>query len=324
MHIVHLFDFDLGSRYPVMLSQGLLELARTRKNVTVAFNHPVHSLGRVLAEPAEDIEGELLKATFIICAGNEHFKQPKINRLLGWHNLWPRVAYMDFSDGLNLHNKPMQKCLAYVKRTGGTSGKRLELGYNLLDQYSVVPHQDRDIDVVYLFDHHPGLRDEPDRNVVGRQRVYEALEAANLDNTHLGRLHEQSTRMWRCILEPREENPLIEYLRYLRRAKIVFTIQPDHGGGDFRLWEAFASGALVICDKPRLERHPFVPYKHYIPVDPLDKTSVEDVIGSIPILLENDALRDSVALKGWTHARTYHRAVHRVTTLIEHLEGLRT
>jgi len=39
-----------------------------------------------------------------------------------------------------------------------------------------------------------------------------------------------------------------EYLRTLARSKIVVTCQPDRWEGDWRTWEAFASGACVFSD----------------------------------------------------------------------------
>lgn len=38
------------------------------------------------------------------------------------------------------------------------------------------------------------------------------------------------------------------YLEVMKRARIVVTANPGHWEGDFRLWEAVASKALIFVD----------------------------------------------------------------------------
>ena len=63
-----------------------------------------------------------------------------------------------------------------------------------------------------------------------------------------------------------------EFLEAQFSSKIIVTCNPSHWEGDFRLWEAVASGALVFVDNMWVPTaHPFVDGEHLILYDQHDK-----------------------------------------------------
>ena len=78
MKIVHLFNPERGSRYPLLIAEGLL----AQPLVEVAHNAPVVSLGQVVAKPHPNIEQAIAEADLIFRPGDDHFGLPELDRLL--------------------------------------------------------------------------------------------------------------------------------------------------------------------------------------------------------------------------------------------------
>ena len=110
------------------------------------------------------------------------------------------------------------------------------------------------------------------------------------------------------------------YFRHLRDAKVVVTCNPSRWEGDFRLWEAFLSGALVMVDKMYiLEWMPHTPIhgKHWITYDPGNK---EDFISKLAYYTNpaNIDEAEAIAKAGYEFILRHHMAVNRVDYIMNH------
>lgn len=100
------------------------------------------------------------------------------------------------------------------------------------------------------------------------------------------------------------------YFGAMRSAKIVVTCNPSHWEGDFRTFEALASGALVFVDEMYVPHpRPFVNEQHVVVYDNSDP---DDFVRKIKFYLERPELARKIAVAGLRHALRYHRAVSRM------------
>lgn len=104
------------------------------------------------------------------------------------------------------------------------------------------------------------------------------------------------------------------YLRHLRDAQIVVSCNPSEWEGDFRLWESFLAGAMVMIDKTvTLDWMPNPPEngKHWITYDPANK---EDFMAKIRHYADpaNKAETEKIAQNGYEFVLRHHMAVNRV------------
>ena len=92
----------------------------------------------------------------------------------------------------------------------------------------------------------------------------------------------------------------------MNRAKIIVTSNPSNWEGDFRLMEAFASGALIFVDDMYVPRpHPFIHDRHIVYYDNNNKT---DVFDKLDYYRKNIEHARRIAVNGYLHAMKYHRA----------------
>jgi len=73
-----------------------------------------------------------------------------------------------------------------------------------------------------------------------------------------------------------------QFLEHLANTKIIITCNPNGSEGDFRLWEALLSGALIFVDKMTTLDwlpHPFVHKKHLIFHDSTNQTEFDELLG---------------------------------------------
>jgi hypothetical protein len=107
------------------------------------------------------------------------------------------------------------------------------------------------------------------------------------------------------------------YFGLMRRAQIVVTCNPSFWDGDFRLFEALSSGALVFTD----ELHTPVPYPlvdgvHLVVYDHADRSDLERKLRYY-LARPEEAAR--VAANGLAHVLRHHRAVSRVDYVLRSL-----
>ena len=97
------------------------------------------------------------------------------------------------------------------------------------------------------------------------------------------------------------------YLSTMRSAKIVVTCNPTGWEGDFRLFEALSSGALVMVDRMGTPyHHPLIDGEHVVFYDHTNKT---DLLAKLDHALSHPHWARKVGVKGYAHVLRHHRAV---------------
>lgn len=98
------------------------------------------------------------------------------------------------------------------------------------------------------------------------------------------------------------------YFNTMYNARIVITANPANWEGDFRLWEALSSGALVFVDELSTPApYPLVHEKHLIFFSTLNKT---DFINKLDFYISHPDSAERIANTGYMHALQYHRTVN--------------
>ena len=111
------------------------------------------------------------------------------------------------------------------------------------------------------------------------------------------------------------------YFNSMRRAKIVVTCNPSHWEGDFRTFEALASGALVFVDEMYTPHpRPFVDGEHVVVYDNSDPDAF---FQKLDYYLSHPAEAQKLAAAGLRHALKYHRAVSRLDFVLRSAHELR-
>jgi len=111
------------------------------------------------------------------------------------------------------------------------------------------------------------------------------------------------------------------YFDSMRRAKIVVTCNPSHWEGDFRTFEALASGALVFVDEMYVPHpRPFRDGEHVIVYDNSDQPAFE---AKLKYYLEHPREAERIAAAGLKHALRYHRAVSRLDYVLRSAHELK-
>jgi hypothetical protein len=321
-NVVHLFNFNSGSRYHALISQGLI----THSGINASFNQPVMSLGKVTAPASDTIEKDLCEADIIFRPDDEHFGLDNLDSILDKENLWNRVIYYDKKDKADLDLHRLSSCKAYIKRSWPIGYDReprpetprpiIPMDYGLLHEYFTVDIANpKDIDVAYLF---------PATPIIGQRRyaVYEELYAVKQDfaNPVIGFFTTAAAAGRRAIFEAPQQNPFIAYISILKRAKIVFTAYPDNHDGDSRTWEAFSSGGLVCMDATAIPSpHPFVNNEHCIIYDARKRDSIKEAIEKAKYYLNHEPERKKLALAGYKHAVTHHLPLRRMEWILSQI-----
>ena len=107
------------------------------------------------------------------------------------------------------------------------------------------------------------------------------------------------------------------YYNKMLHSKIVVTCNPNNWEGDYRLFEALASGAFVFVDKMKTPiKNPFINEEHLIYYDILD---LEELKEKILYYLEHNEERKKIALNGNKYAKKYHMSRNRVDEILSHL-----
>jgi len=96
-----------------------------------------------------------------------------------------------------------------------------------------------------------------------------------------------------------------KYFDFMMHSQIVVTVNPSFWEGDFRLWEALSTGALVFVDHIMVP-HPFplIDKKHVIYFSSHNK---EDLTKKLDYYLAHKEEARVIALRGYLHAMQYHR-----------------
>lgn len=323
--------FDTGSRFPLMLCEGLLQ----RPGLEVVFNRDVASLGRRLAPgSARAALAALPYGDLILVPNREHFRDQTLLDRLEELGVWNRVAVYDFKDSPEIDHDLLGKCLAYFKRSVARGPDRLPLepgakpvyplDFGVLDAYLAArapAGTRRTIDIGWYFD--PTVIARSTR----RNTVYQCLLATDWGRriTRLGQVTADGATGRRGVLYDLGGNAWAEYMRLLSRTKIVFSAFQDEWDGDNRTWEALASGALCCLDASAIPMpHPPVHGRHCLRYDARDPDSVRAVTAQARRLLEPDmtARRRAMARAGCRLALARHSSRARVAYLLDVAAGI--
>ena len=108
------------------------------------------------------------------------------------------------------------------------------------------------------------------------------------------------------------------YFDLMRRAMVVVTCNPSFWDGDFRLFEALSSGALVFTDELHTPQpFPLVDGVHCVVYDNHDKA---DLRRKLDYYLAHPREAARIAANGLAHVLRHHRAVSRVDYFLRTLD----
>lgn len=97
-------------------------------------------------------------------------------------------------------------------------------------------------------------------------------------------------------------------------AEIIVTANPANWEGDFRLWEALASGALVFVDELSTPM-PF-PLVHGENVIFFSTHNKSDFLSKLDYYINHKVEREQIAHRGYIHALKYHRTTNAVDYIL--------
>jgi hypothetical protein len=105
-----------------------------------------------------------------------------------------------------------------------------------------------------------------------------------------------------------------KYFQQMYNSKIIVTVNPADWEGDFRLWEAMATGALIMVD-PLFVPHPFplIDGVHVVYFNTEDKS---ELFAKLDYYRAHPDKARKVAVNGYLHAMKYHRTVSTVDYIL--------
>lgn len=310
MNIVHLFDQAIDSRSLIQVAIGL----RDHPDIEASFSDDLYCLGKQEVSKAEDIEKAIGDADLIFRPNDAHFHRPDLDQLIATH--WAKIIYYDIKDDTAIDVNRLHQVYAYLKRSWTPDMDTITpLPYGTLPQYYIESNSKRELDVVYLFPDGLGPTEQNRAKVLG---VLSKEKWPNEMARIIGLVTHTGLNGRRLIFEEGHSgNKFIDYLHILKRAKIVVTCSPDHPGGDSRLWEALASGACVMTDRPRnLPDCPLEDKKHVVFYD---FDNLKQLPAQIKVLLHSVELRERIAGQGYKYAKWHHRPVARIEQVLKRL-----
>jgi len=318
--------FDRGSRFPLMICEGLLGNPAVRPT----FNKDVVSLGRTLARgTAGDALAALGRCDLVFLGNREFFSDPTLLRHVEATAAWPKVVYFDFKDSPEVDEELLGTCRAYFKRSmsRGVDREPLATGprplypldFGLLGAYLEALGPDRDgrsVDVGFYFD--PAAVAGSTR----RGNVHACLleEDWGGATTRIGCFTADGALGRRSVHDGVENNPWVGYMRLLGQTRIVFSAAPDGWDGDNRTWEALASGALCCLDVSSIAMpDPLEHGRHCLRYDARSRDSIREVVARAKELLrpEFSEERRAMAARGRDLAVRRHDSRARVAYMLD-------
>jgi len=111
-------------------------------------------------------------------------------------------------------------------------------------------------------------------------------------------------------------NVNINYMKQMQKSKIIVTCNPKYQEGDFRLWEAINSKALVFVDKMITPiNNPLIHKKHIIYY-----TTPQELEKLLKYYLENEKERLEIAQNGYNYCIKYHTFKSRIDYIISNIK----
>ena len=134
-----------------------------------------------------------------------------------------------------------------------------------------------------------------------RQRVQDWIAEYGVSREITNIVTKQLTKSSRTVVDKR-------YFQNMYNAKFIVTVNPAHWEGDFRLWEAMASGALIFVDRLFTPyQYPLLGGEHVIFYANNNKT---DLYHKLDYYREHPTEARKIATQGYLHAMKYHRTIN--------------
>lgn len=111
------------------------------------------------------------------------------------------------------------------------------------------------------------------------------------------------------------------YLKHLADTKIIVTCNPWTWEGDFRLWEALLSGAMVMVDRmviPEWMPHPFIHKKHLVYYDTRNQTEFNELL---EYYTEHEEEARKIGEAGRQFVLDHHMSLDRVSYILDKIEN---
>lgn len=262
---------SLGPRASHMINQGLVSL-----NLEFLTDIDYVSGGTILKRKKE-ISQYMIEEADVIFAGDD-----VDNYVIKKYDLPMRkVIWYDFRDQTDI--RQINPAL-YFKRSVYSSNIKLSdnrvhhLDFCCLDEY-FSNDTVRDISIGCYFNKETASSK--------RLLLIKALERHNIEGAKIGFTTTTSGKTGRASIRD-NNSPFHEYIQLLHRTKIIFTTDNEAYRGDNRVWEAFASGALVFCDLAKINNNLPIENLHFYHFDSTDKNDVERAIEKAKELLKNN------------------------------------
>lgn len=168
----------------------------------------------------------------------------------------------------------------------------------IMDQFIIDEKIERDIDVLCTL--------RVSRRHPNRMQVLDFLKGLDINGTkHVG----QFNNFGRVGFSR-------AYNRYLKRGKLAITCMPGLYDGDFRTWEAFASGALVFVDRQYTPmEHPLIDGEHCI-FYTVTEEGLKELGKKIRYFVANKVQTEKIARQGYEFTMKYHRASNRIDEIL--------
>lgn len=225
-----------------------------------------------------------------------------------------KIIVVDYTDSTELCWK--RDCYRYFKRSVVDTRNLTFCKYNrrvIPISYSIknerlsctdVDTLSRDIDISVFFN----PTNIPYRTIAGKMATFVKHAKWPKGYTiHVGVLGNDGVTGRNTIQEP--------YYTMMLRSKIVITCNPDNWEGDYRLFEALSSGALVVSDSMITPvKHPFIDKEHLLYYDRNNFIRLKEIV---EYYVAHDDERKKIARNGYTHARAYHTASDRIQEILE-------
>ena len=234
------------------------------------------------------------------------------------------VVLLDYSDGCRIHRGRKKSELAYFKRSwvGRDNGifrnpcvrdkTVLPFAYSIIDRFVMPENEDRYYNIVCTL-RHLSAHNQNRKKI--RQWTMDFVAKHHIERTHIGDMGNGfSAEEW----TPAKRGHSGSVFHSLNsNAIIIVTSNPNSWEGDFRLWEALASSALVFVDNMEILKHlPYPPIhrEHIIYYDPTDQSAFQNLL--IEFLANREEAR-RIGRNGRKLVLEHHRTIDRVDHVLK-------
>jgi len=224
-----------------------------------------------------------------------------------------KLIVIDYTDSTQLEWK--RPCYRYFKRSVVNKKNLsfckyprhiLPISYSIKNECLEFTDLDkiiRDIDISVFFT--PSNDNTKDSNYRGNVAKF-IKKTFNHLNIHVG-IVGKNGKIGRCSIQK-------PYYDMMFHSKIVINCNPDNWEGDYRLFEALSSRALVFTDRmitPVI--NPFIDKKHLVYYDRNNFQQLKELVN---FYLHHDEERNEITTNGYNHAIKYHKANDRINEIL--------